>query len=351
MGRYTSPHARMSELITLMSSEKYRDPDNDRPRLTMRKIRDITGIPENVLKKDLLFILSNECLGPFIETDIDEIYDEHNDKKETHSTFIKMLKSGKEEALDVSFGLNYHMFAKYISPREKPVFFTPLEKNLFAKVMHRSDFSDAVWIKDTVFTVSEDIMDMQDQILEAIRCGHPISFHYSSKEGEENINGLNVRKVYETLDNKRIYCIAFDDEGSPVFYRLDRIRNLKVEGDKKMPPQSEGNMAFLDHMWGADAAQEEIFHVKVKIFKDTKNIYSKIKDDTKGRKYGKLYDDEKDKNIAYYEDDVSGKNSFKKWLRRYGASVVVLEPKELAKEMYDSAVRRLEAYKKFEDEA
>ncbi len=350
MGKYTSPHARMSELVTLMSSEIYMGPNDDSHRLTMRKIKEITGIPENVLKKDLELILSDKCLGPFIKTDIEATYDKDDEKKEIHSTFIKMLKRGNEEALDVCMGLDYHMFEKYTSPREKPIFFTPLEKNLYAKIMHRSDVSDAVWIKDAVFTVSKEIMDTQDRIQEAIRCGHPISFHYLSQEGERNIKCLNVRRVYETLDNKRVYCIAFDNDGEPVFYRLDRISDLEVEEGEKMPPQTEKDMDFLDHIWGADATQEDVFHVKVKIYKETKNIYTKIKEDTKERKNRKLYDDDEADDIAYYEDEVSGKNSFKKWLRRYGASVVVLEPLWLAKEMYQSALRRMEAYKKLEEE-
>lgn len=61
-------------------------------------------------------------------------------------------------------------------------------------------------------------------------------------------------------------------------------------------------MNFLDHIWGADAssAEEEAFHVKVKIFKDTKNIRAKMESDTRDRKNGNLYNDEKDEDIAYY---------------------------------------------------
>ena len=349
MGRYTNPHTRLSELIALMSSEKYTDLDNGRIELTIRKMEEITGIPESVLRKDIEFLVSDKNAEVFIETDIEETYDEDdedNEYKELHSAFLKMLKERKKEAADVCLGFDYHNFAEGTSQEEKPVFFTPFEKNLFAKVMHMSDFSDAVWIKDSAFSVSEEVMVLQDEIREAIKCGHPISFHYSSQDGEEDIKCLSVRSIYETLDNKRVYCVAFDEENSPLLYRLDWMTGLEVENNKKMDPLPKDAMDFLDHMWEADVSKDERLHVKIKIYNETKNIYDKIKKDTRDRKYGRLYKDEKDDNIFYYEDEVSGKNSFKKWLRRYGASVVVLEPQELAIEMYDSAVRRLEAYKK-----
>ena len=38
--------------------------------------------------------------------------------------------------------------------------------------------------------------------------------------------------------------------------------------------------------------------------------------------------------------------SFKRWLLGYGASVMVLEPAELAEEMYRTLLNRLERYEK-----
>ncbi len=369
MGRYTNPHTRLSELIALMSSEIYMDYDNGARGLTIRKIREITGIPENILKKDIEFLLLSKNTGVFIETDIEETdvdetndeesYYEDYDDEELHPAFLKLLKEGKEEAADVSLGFDYSMFEEDTAPEEKPVFFTPMEKNIFAKVMHKSDISDAVWVKDTVFSVPDNIKELQNEIRIAIENEHPVSFRYSSPEGEIEVNCLNVRRIYETLDNKRLYCIAMDEEMYPLFYRLDRISDLKIENKKKTEPETKGTFDFLDHMWGAEASQEmwdaenlqyRHFHVKVKIFNETKNIYAKIKEETKGRKYGRLYKAEDDDNIFYYEDEISGKNSFKKWLRRYGASAVLMEPPDLAKEMYESALRRLAAYKRFEEE-
>ena len=89
-------------------------------------------------------------------------------------------------------------------------------------------------------------------------------------------------------------------------------------------------------------------HVKLKIYKETGNLYEKIRTETNGRRFGRLYDDPTKDDVAYYEDEVCGMGSFKSWLLGYGASVYVLEPKELAREMYDIAVRRLERYEEGE---
>ena len=336
MGKYTNPHARLSELISIMSSEKYMDED-DNPTLTIRMIAEITEIPEIIIKKDMETLLSDHCMEEKFLTE------------KGSGLFLNMLQSGRKEAADMKFMFDYESLIGYEKYEERPVFLTPFEKNIFAKVMHMSDISDAIWVKDSVFSIPEEVGALKNEIRIAIENNNPISFHYASQKGEEDIDCLNVCKLYETVDNKKIYCIAIDEEMRPLFYRLERMSSLKIEKDKSMPPIPENAMNFLDHIWGADAssAEGEAFHVKVKILKDTKNLLSKIESDTRDRKYGKLYDDEKDENIAYYEDDIIGSNSFKKWLRRYGASVVVLEPLWLAEEMYQSAVKRMEAYKRF----
>ena len=179
----------------------------------------------------------------------------------------------------------------------------------------------------------------------AIEQNHPISFRYSSPEGDIDCTGFQARCIYEVLENGTLYCVGVSDEGRLLFYRLDRISDLRVHDDEENPPLKDGALDILDYMWGADAS-EEIVHVKIKIFKETKNIFEKIKTETNARKYGRLYDDPEDENVAYYEDDVCGLNAFKKWLRGYGASVLALEPLSLAVEMYESALRRLENYKK-----
>ena len=54
--------------------------------------------------------------------------------------------------------------------------------------------------------------------------------------------------------------------------------------------------------------------------------------------------DPEEEKVAYYEDDVCGMGSFKRWLLGYGASVMVLEPYELAEDIYRILQRRLERY-------
>ncbi|MCR5587125.1 MAG: hypothetical protein K6F77_06305, partial [Lachnospiraceae bacterium] len=101
-----------------------------------------------------------------------------------------------------------------------------------------------------------------------------------------------------------------------------------------------------------NVADEDPFHVKLKIYEDNLYIIDLIKADTKHRVNGVLtgpfpplnpdYTAESPEkpqfplSIYYYEDDVIGKDAFKKWLQQFKASVVVEEPVELAREIYDS---------------
>ncbi len=105
-----------------------------------------------------------------------------------------------------------------------------------------------------------------------------------------------------------------------------------------------------------NVADEDPFHVKLKIYEDNLYIIDLIKADTKHRVNGVLtgpfppsnsenelenetetdFKPQFPLNIYYYEDDVIGKDAFKKWLQQFKASVVVEEPVELAREIYDS---------------
>ena len=94
-------------------------------------------------------------------------------------------------------------------------------------------------------------------------------------------------------------------------------------------------------MWGMSSFDEEPVPVKVRIYANTANIISKIKAETSLRKYRKLT---QDGNDYIYTDTIIGTANFRSWLRGYGSSVVVMEPKELADEMKESALKVIQLY-------
>ncbi|GEM_PF-3004954 len=357
MGDFSNAYKRLSELMALLMSERF--PEG----LTVNEISSSLNVPTEVVKKDLLAITGDE--HP-IRIDPDVFLPEY---------------AGDVVAVNIS----------------------PFEKNVFARAANVSHLSDSVWIKKPALAVAEMPPGIMGPLQMAIEQGHPVTFTYITETGEEKEEGLVPRQIYTDLFAGRVYlagipgskkCVVKTErrelvEGSrtipgrkdcvlnsalpePVeggknmsgskdsaahilLKKIDRIRNLKVHNDEKVPPVKPGELDVLDYIWGGDICPDEmaqkggyvIRHVKIRISKDTGNIYEKIKTETNGRRFGKLYDDPENEEIAYYEDDVCGMGSFKRWLLGYGASVMVLEPVELAEEMYRLLLNRLERYRDF----
>ena len=55
----------------------------------------------------------------------------------------------------------------------------------------------------------------------------------------------------------------------------------------------------------------------------------------------KLYEEGE---FYYYEDDIIGLGEFQRWLRSYGSSIQVIEPKELRDDIINAAKTGLEFY-------
>lgn len=331
MGKYKNAFYRISEIMTMLMS----DCSNSEEKLSLDTIGELTGIPRQVLRNDILYLCENDKIYNALVVEWDE-------KKDL---WLKALKREEKKAFAAVLSLPVISFTDSAEGDAFFVNLTPFEKNVFAKIASLSYVSEAVWIKDPVFAAGRKEPDCLGSVQIAIENNNPISFKYVSREGEEICNRFCARCIYEVLENGVQYCVGVMEDGSLSLRRLDSISEFYVHIDEKMPPLPDGALDKLDYMWGADSSTDERVHVKIKIYKETKNIFEKIKTETNGRKYRKLYDDPKDTGIAYYEDEVCGLNSFKKWLRAYGASVVALEPLSLAEDMYQSAKRRLALYK------
>jgi len=339
MEKYKNAFVRISELMTLLMS----DISDEAGKFSLDRISDLTGIPRNVLRNDLLYLCENKKIYNELSVAWDKETDGNNDERK--GAWLNSLRREEKKAFAANLSISASSFTDMEEGEAFFVNLTPFEKNVFSKIADISYVSEAVWIKDPVFAAGTKDPDCLGSIQIAIEQNHPISFKYVSSEGEEICNGFCARYIYEVLENGVKYCVGVTEDGSLSLRRLDRISELYVHEDEQMPPLPDGAIDKLDYMWGADASTDEKVHVKIKIYKETKNIFEKIKTETNGRKYRKLYDDPKEEGIAYYEDEVCGLNSFKKWLRTYGASVVALEPLSLAEDMYQSAKRRLDRYR------
>lgn len=335
MGKGTNGYERIQQLMALMMAEKYTTEDDLEPVLTLRELSEITGFPLTLVQRDMTQLLDNNTVKEslmFAEAD--------NIEKDE---WINDLRSGKESVCDVKFCLLKDYFWDFDEGEASPVDLSPFEKNVFAKVVHRSGVSDAVWVKDTWKEDNSRLEKLSNALRGIIERGNRITFTYDYRGVETVCKDYSPVSIYETTENRQLYLVGYDEEEKADVKRLDCISELKEQKEKAVQRGPEG-LEFLEYIWEADASLDERVDVKIKIFNNTKNIIPKIKVVADGRKHAKLYPEEGNDAVWYYEDTVCGMNSFRRWLRSFGASVVVLEPLRLAEEMYQSAVRRLEKY-------
>ena len=122
------------------------------------------------------------------------------------------------------------------------------------------------------------------------------------------------------------------------------IRQIKSSGNYPDVKENESEK----YLWGSYADENaKPEHVKIAIKGSTQNLIRKIKNDVRHREgIGSFY--EKDGEY-YYEDDIIGMSEFKRWLRSYGSSILVIEPNTLREDMIKTADYVLEYYKKSKD--
>lgn len=410
MNDFNNAYKRLSELMALLMSERFPEGFtikeissslNVPPEVVIDDILTLTSY--KYIRGSFVTLDRSEEKGDPLETCGTTASAGSYDK--TTEAWLHSLKTGEASAFKRKFRIEPDVFLPENAGDMVAVNLSTFEKNVFARAANVSHLSDSVWIKKPAFAGAETPPGTLGPLQMAIEQGHPVTFTYVTETGEEKEEGFVPRQIYTDLLTRKVYlagipgskkCVVKTalpepvegsrtipgdkngDAGSAlpelvegsrtipgskdgatdiVLKRIDRIRNFKVHNDEKVPPVKPGELNVLDYIWGGDISPDEmtqkggyvIRHVKIRISKDTGNIFEKIKTETNGRRFGKLYDDPENEGIAYYEDDVCGMGSFKRWLLGYGASVMVLEPAELAEEMYRILLNRLERYRDFTD--
>ena len=116
---------------------------------------------------------------------------------------------------------------------------------------------------------------------------------------------------------------------------MSRISVPKAETDSdpslinKIPHKKVWGFEY-DKCLDKSGALTDPLRVKVMFYYNEANVINKAKRDLAYRDPIALYTD--DSGNLIYEDDIYGKMSFLKWIRSYGSSVRILEPRSLADE-------------------
>lgn len=338
MNQLYDPYTRFFMILSLLS-QSYEGITiksiSTRLGLSLPLIRDDFSriFTSDLLKKHLIVILPDETNSSF--EDDEDFYDEEY--------FYSTLDERKKDTVEKDFqnGLYDEMLftLEPTSINLRPGFvYAPInESELLALRDYYPRFltgfaSNPFWTKDNVSPLSLRQQELLRKIKHAIKENIGICVTVKSNSGIISYDFLPKRIFYNT-ENNFVYIMGHDNFS----LRLDTIRHIKLISSPMIAPTTDST---ADYIWGVGYAPDEVpVYVKIKIINNTTNILNKIQADTASRKYGIF-----DKVNLTYEDKILGIDAFRHWLRSYGSSMIVLEPKWLAKVMYDSAKRMLACY-------
>ena len=242
-----------------------------------------------------------------------------------------------------------------------PFYFSEYEKFLIESVLEQNNGfrnydTSEFYIKTPIQSITELMREKYGIISNAIDNKRWIRFNYRTMSDSRIITVITFPiYVLEESIEQTLYCVGFSESGES-YYRIDRILGeISILAHSKEPgdiPIFNVDYADFANRWGPspDKSMHPV-HVKVRIDPTASNILEKIRTDTykhlkSNNTYGNavLYEGTEGDQYWYYEETLTGINSFKRWLRQFGSSTIVLEPRWLAVEIYESYCQLLAIY-------
>lgn len=165
-----------------------------------------------------------------------------------------------------------------------------------------------------------------------------INVQYRNNKNEVNEMKIEpLALVYYEFENK--FYVLGQYNNKLMTYSLERFVKVNVTNEKFKDNLNIDFDKYLANVWGMESGDR--VKVKIKFIKEA-NVEEKVKRDLQRRIYKTIeeYDD-----YFIYSDEVIGINSFKQWLRSFGSSAIVLEPKELRDEIIDAVKKAIMYYK------
>lgn len=198
--------------------------------------------------------------------------------------------------------------------------------NRFMSGLKSDDRQDLMNIKSINYLFTQDYVEQLQILQEAIAHHKVVYINYSfSSKIEFNLPIQPICLLFNYYD-QMIHVLCNDGKK----YNIKRIRKASIHNETFVPSKKP---SFLDDLWASGYGKDEKpIEIKLKITESTSNLINKFISDTANRKHGHF-----DPETGIYTDTILGEAGFRRWLRKYGASIVVLEPRELAAKMYASA--------------
>ncbi|NYE58837.1 helix-turn-helix transcriptional regulator [Carboxydothermus ferrireducens] len=220
---------------------------------------------------------------------------------------------------------------------------------IFAQKIHKGEKD---WVTKTAktythkripgVTISPEQQEMMQKIETAIYEKLKIKITYAiPEENKNNTVVFNPAGLVYYKHDGFWYLVGFEEQKliKPEIIRIDHITSVLFEQKKAEIPEGFQIENFFKNRWGMDTGEE----VKVKIcFLPEANVIDKAQRELKARGFRglKFLED----GSLLWEDRVAGVSDLLFWLRSFGSSVEVIEPRELRQEMVENIKRLMEFY-------
>mgnify|MGYP003295687753 CR=1 FL=1 len=206
-------------------------------------------------------------------------------------------------------------------------------------------YTNSYMIKDSYlythqYTMQHSILPLHkklDLLNEAITGQTCLLMKYRSAKSQIHEFVFRPLKISYDADENLYAVLSIYNDAIQV-HRLDHILSLE-KSNLQLPVPNMKKLDIYPNVWGNSFTDQPEF-VKVKFYNEA-NVWAKVRKELAYRTNGKLY--EKD-GFLYYEDTVYGINKFRAWIRGYGSSAIVIEPKSLQEQILESLRIRAEEY-------
>lgn len=337
--------------------------------IPMIRLHEISNIPISIIRKDFLCMfqwqnsislaINNDtnCQFPNWTTilefdDTHPIYSELNNKYNLEDIFTQLMESTFPTKLEelILNGILDELPIYIDNPSDKPIYHIPLtqEESLALNAFHVGEAKLSVKyhtlneIYEPLFKIKDSYLynhhyaalcEKLDIINLAISQQACLKVKYkTAKNNILNITFIPLKIAYDS--NENLYSVLSVYEEKVMVYRLDHILSIENCYDN-IPIPSKDMLSIYPYVWG-NCFSDTPYQVKVKFFNEA-NVWEKVKKELANRTLGKIYEHN---NFLYYEDIVIGLSKFRSWIYGYGASAIVIEPKELQQQIIESLKQR-----------
>jgi len=316
--------------------------------ITIREIADALDCQIHIVREDVKLLLEHKVAGLNIEVlyDMEEENDLFEENEEDDVDLQESLMPSWCKDILTGACDDLLLYAMDFDDEFCTVTLNSLEKE-FVKGCISGNLTEENIIIKKLNAEDKASFDHIQQLDKAIRNNQKVEVVYKSPKSEKREQAELTKKEFFPIAlvkfvDKNIYYVVKIKEGKLIHYRVDRIQSVKLTKETKT--YSEEELSLLekfDYMWSTEN-EEEPFEVKLRVTKEA-GVYQRMREELQYRKYGRW---EEDEEYYYYSDKVIGKYSFMQWIRKYGKSVLVMEPLELARGIYEAALLKREMYQK-----